>query len=80
MLKPGFALCIWSPVEGCWFSLAVSERSFVVTELGVRLARFLDVHMVVIEAASCADDHVVEAARDLAPPLEAGFVRPEACS
>lgn len=80
MPAKGFALMIWSEPEGCWASLAVSDRRSRVEALRERLAYFSHIETEILSAASCADVDVEAAARDLEPPFGVLFIRPDACS
>lgn len=76
----GFVLCVWSDPEGCWASIAVSPDRDRIAQLAERLSLFTELRVRVLEAASCEDDEVVEAACLLEPPDDVDFVRPDACN
>lgn len=80
MSAPGYVLCVWSPPEGCWASIAVSEDRAKIEALAGRLARFTELRLTILIAQSVDDDDVVEASCELEAPDDVGFVRPPLCS
>lgn len=77
---PGYALFFWSPPEGCWAVLAVSETRGRVEHLRDRLAAFSELETRIVFCRSCDDDDIVEVGIRMKPLASAEFIRPDACS
>lgn len=76
----GFALFFWSPPEGCWAVLNVSERKSRLEPVRDRLAFYAGLETRIVACRSLDDDDVVEVGIRLKPPASVDFVRPSACS